>query len=258
MPENTASDPLRYEAIRLARDGAVATITLHRPQALNAITVTMLQELSDALRRIAADEQVAVVILTGEGRAFSAGVDLKELGKSRPEEGTVGGGLNGAAREVIRRIGDLPAVVMAKINGHCFTGALELALACDIIVTADEASFGDTHAKWGLRPTWGMSQRLPAIVGIARARELSYSARVFKGTDAAAWGLASVSCPLAELDATVAALAEAVAANSRGSLLAYKDLYRAAERMALPEGLAYEAATEYPITDTGARVRGFK
>ena len=218
----------------------------------------MLRELCSALEAIANDEAVSVVVITGEGRAFSAGVDLKALGRARPEEGTVGDGLNSAAREAIQRIGDLPAVVIAKINGHCFTGALELALACDVIVTADEASFGDTHAKWGLRPTWGMSQRLPTLVGIARARELSYTARVFKGTDAAAWGLAATSCPLAELDGVVASMADAIAANSRGSLLAYKDLYRAAQRLPMPDGLAYEASTEYLISDTGTRVGGFR
>ena len=131
-------------------------------------------------------------------------------------------------------------------------------LACDLAVAADGAKFGDTHAKFGLRPTWGMSQRLVAAVGITRARDLSYTARTFTGADAAAWGLISASVPLADLDAHVDALAATVAANSAGSLTAYKDLYRVALDRGLSDGLAYEAATGYEIADTEPRVAAFR
>ena len=147
---------------------------------------------------------------------------------------------------------------MAKVNGACFTGALELALTCDVVVAADEAVFGDTHAKWGLRPTWGMSQRLPHLVGFAQARYLSYTAKTFTGREAAQWGLVARSFPRADLDDEVAGIAATIAANSRGSLAAYKDLYRAAERLALPEGIGYEAATDYEIADTDDRIAGFR
>lgn len=247
-----------YETISSHTDGAVATITLQRPEALNALNPTILGELSDALTAVAADAGVNVVVLTGEGRAFSAGVDLKALGQQNPEQGAVGESLNDRARRVIEQLTTLEAIVIAKINGFCFTGALELALACDLIVTAEEAVFGDTHATWGLRPTWGMSQRLPRFVGLARARELSYTARRFTGVEAAAWGLAIRAVPAVELDGAVAELAAEIAANSRGSLLAYKDLYRASERLSLPDGLAYEADTSYVIEDTADRVGGFR
>jgi enoyl-CoA hydratase len=250
--------PTTYETITSEPDGPVTTITLRRPEALNAITPTMLGELSAALDEVAAGDTTSVVVLTGEGRAFSAGVDLKALGAQSPDSGEVGTSLNDRARRVIEQLSTLDAIAIAKVNGFCFTGALELALGCDLIVAADEAVFGDTHATWGLRPTWGMSQRLPRFVGPARARELSYTARRFSGQEAAAWGLAIASVPLAELDAAVAQLAEQIAANSRGSLLAYKDLYRASERLALPDGLAYEADTSYDITDTASRVSGFR
>ena len=247
-----------YEAIRVEVDAPVATVVLDRPEALNAITPGMLDELLDAFAKLGADPEVAVVVLTGEGRAFSAGVDLKALGGRSLDGGTVGDHLNDSARRLTALLGELDAVVIAKVNGFCFTGALELALACDLVVAADEATFGDTHAKWGLRPTWGMSQRLPLVVGPARARELSYTARTFTGAEAAEWGLAVRSHPRGDLDAEVAAMAEAVAANSRGSLLAYKDLYRVADRTSLADGLSYEAATEYPIDDTESRIAGFR
>jgi enoyl-CoA hydratase/carnithine racemase len=246
------------KSVRVELDPPVATITLDRPQALNAITPHMLAELAEALEQTSHQPAVAVVVLTGAGRAFSAGVDLKALGDHRLDGGKVGDLLDGPARRVIDLIGSLDAVVIAKVNGHCFTGALELALACDIVLAADEAVLGDTHAKWGLRPTWGMSQRLPWLAGAARARYLSYTAATFTGRQAADWGLVALACPRADLDAVAADVAAAVAANSRGSLTAYKDLYRAAERLPLPDGLAYEAATDYPIDDTEARLARFR
>jgi enoyl-CoA hydratase/carnithine racemase len=133
-----------------------------------------------------------------------------------------------------------------------------LALACDLMVVADEATLADTHAKFGLRPTWGMSQRLPALVGAARARELSYTARTFSGREAAAWGLAARSVPHDELDDAVAALAAELKANSAESFAAYKDLFRAAERLGLEAGLAYEAERDYPFSDTDERLAGFR
>jgi enoyl-CoA hydratase/carnithine racemase len=247
-----------YEQIRLEILDAVATITLHRPEALNAITVPMLEELAAALDEVAVQPGVAVVVLTGEGRAFSAGVDLKALGDRSLEGGAVGDYLDLPARAVIERIAALHAVVIAKVNGFCFTGALELALACDLVVTADEAKLGDTHAQWGLRPSWGMSQRLPRAVGPARARLLSYTARQFTGRQAEEWGLAALSCPAADLDAVVAEICSLIASHSRGALAAYKDLYRASERLPLPDGLAYEASTPYPIADTESRIAQFR
>jgi enoyl-CoA hydratase len=244
--------------VRVSVAGPVATITLSRPEALNAITRDMLVELAVALDDVSAREAVRVVVLTGDGRAFSAGVDLKALGERRLEGGSVGDLLDVPAREVIRRLTTIPQVVIARVNGFCFTGALELVLACDLVVTAGEAKLADTHAKWGLRPTWGMSQRLVRAVGVSRARELSYTARTFTGSEAAAWGLAVRAVPLAELDAAVAELAGAVAANSAGSIAAYKDLYRRALDTVQVDGLAYEAATPYPITDTEERLAGFR
>lgn len=249
---------MTYEQIRLEIDGPTATITLHRPEAMNAITVVMLGEILEALTTIASNAEVRTVVITGEGRAFSAGVDLKALGTRSLEGGAVGDYLDVPARAVIDAIAALEAIVIAKINGFCFTGALELALACDLIIAADEAKFGDTHAKWGLRPSWGMSQRLPHLVGPQRARLLSYSAMTFTGAEAAQWGLASASHPREGLDAAVAALAATIAENSKGALLAYKDLYRASDDLELAEGIAYEESTQYEIDDTEPRIAQFR
>jgi enoyl-CoA hydratase len=244
--------------VELRIEQGIATVVLSRPEVLNAITRTMLEELIAALDDISGDESVKVVVLTGAGKAFSAGVDLKALGGRALEGGAVGDYLDGPARDVIDRLTTLPKIVIARVNGFCFTGALELVLACDVVVVADEARLGDTHAKWGLRPTWGMSQRLARLVGIARARELSYTARTFTGTEAAEWGLAARSVQLDHLDGVVDELAQQLLANSMGSLVAYKDLYRRSLDSGQAEGLEYEAATSFVISDTAQRLASFR
>ena len=244
--------------IQLSREGTVATITLNRPDALNAITPAMLHRLGDVLTELADDADAHVIVLTGAGRAFSAGVDLKALGDRKLVDGKVGDILDLPARRVTELLSSMPAITVAKVNGFCFTGALELVLACDVIVAAAEAKFGDTHAKFGLRPTWGMSQRLPRLIGMAAARELSLSARTFDGAEARALGMVARVAPRGELDAATDDVVASIAANSIDALRAYKDLYRQAFELTLLEGLAYEARTEYPIGDTAERLAGFR
>jgi enoyl-CoA hydratase len=244
--------------VLISRQDAVATVTLNRPEALNAITPTMLVTLGDELEALAADESLRVVVLTGAGRAFSAGVDLKALGNREIVDGKVGDILDLPARRITSLLSEMPAITLARVNGFCFTGALELALACDIVIAAEEAKFGDTHAKFGLRPTWGMSQRLPRLIGLAAARELSYTARNFSGAEAAARGMVARAVALDELDAAVQDVVDSLIANSAGSLRAYKDLYREALEQPLGSGLAYEAATHYPIDDTATRLADFR
>lgn len=242
--------------VRTSIDGAVATVTLDRPDALNAITAEMLVQLGDAVAEFDDHPAVRVIVLTGAGRAFSAGVDLKALGDRELVDGAVGDVLDIPARAAIDRITTSPRVVIAAVNGFCFTGALEIALACDIVIAATEAKLGDTHAKFGLRPTWGMTQRLPRAVGIARARILSYTAATFTGAQAAEWGLAAEHVPAADLGARVAEVAATIAANSAGSLAAYKQLY--ANSLDLTSGLALEADSVFAIADSNDRVAGFR
>ena len=238
-------------------DEAVRTLTLHRPDALNALTPGLLSELADALADAAADASVRVVVLTGTGRAFSAGVDLKALQGTSVDGGNVSGGLNGPARRCTELLSTMPKVTIARVHGFCFTGALELALSCDLMVVAEEAKLGDTHAKWGLRPTWGMSARLVRAVGTVRARELSYTARTFSGRDAYDFGMASHCVPLDQIDATVAEVAAAIVANSPEALAAYKDLYRHGQDRGITGALGFEYETEYPMSGAGARLGTF-
>ncbi|MBT3330418.1 MAG: enoyl-CoA hydratase/isomerase family protein, partial [Rhodospirillaceae bacterium] len=162
---------MTYAHIIVGRDGPIATITLNRADAMNALTPEMLGEVDAALSDIAADPNINVLIMTGAGRAFCAGVDLKALQARGVDlsQGNVGDELNNAARGVIEKIESMPQATIAKVNGFTFTGGLELMLAFDIIIAAEEAKMGDTHAVLGFRPTWGLTQRLPRKVGSMRA-----------------------------------------------------------------------------------------
>ena len=247
-----------FKEITLTTVADTATLTLNRPEALNAITPLMLDEINAALDALTDRSDLRFLILTGAGRAFSAGVDLKALGDRRLKNGKVGDFLDLPARASIEKIESLPVPVIARINGFCFTGALEIALACDIIVVADKARIGDTHAKWGLRPTWGLSQRLPQRIGIAKARELSFTARTLNGQAAFDLGLANAVAPLDELDQHISGLIAEMRGNSAESFVAYKDLYRIAENDGLVAGLRYEADTDYSFSDTDDRLAEFR
>jgi len=246
-----------FETIDVRRAGDVATVTLNRPEALNAISPAMLEELNSAFAGFASSSGLRFVVLTGAGRAFSAGVDLKALGTRELVDGKVGDILDVPARALIDKIETLPMPVIARVNGFCFTGALEIVLGCDLVVVAESAKLGDTHAKWAIRPTWGMTQRLPRRIGMAKARELSYTARTIDGAEALALGIANRCVPSAMLDDAVAALIEEMRPNSAEAFAAYKDLYRAAENHSLAAGLRYEATTDYAFTETGARLGTF-
>src|SRR4030042_6517205 len=148
-----------YENLIYEKKDGVARITINRPSVMNAITPTLLGEMKTAVLEAGKDNEVKVIVITGAGRAFSAGVDLVALGDRKLDRGKVGPILDDPARELIDTIQDVPKIVIAMVNGFCITGAMEIMLGCDLVVAAEEAKFGDTHARWGLRPTWGLSQR---------------------------------------------------------------------------------------------------
>ena len=250
---------MSYTFIIVEISDRTATLTFNRPDALNALTPQLLQETEDALRQISADPDIGAVGITGAGRAFFAGVDLKALQAQGLDltKGNVGDDLNLTAQRVQKLLENMPQATIAKVNGICFTGGVELMLACDIVIAAEDAKFGDTHAKLGLRPTWGMTQRLPRRVGMMRAKELSFSARTIDGIEAARIGLALEAVPRDQLDGFVDQLCAAITANSSGSVAAYKDFYHAAENTGQDEGLDYEKRTTYDIPDVTDRMAGF-
>jgi enoyl-CoA hydratase len=242
-------------------NNGVLTISFNRPEAMNALHPEMLTGVAALVDKASADESVSVIVLQGAGRAFSAGVDLKVLQDIEPAFGRIGDLFDAPAKQAYQAIRSCQVPVIAKVHGACFTGALELALHCDFIYTTDSTKFGDTHTRFGLRPTWGMSQTLSQAIGIRKAKELSYTARVFKGDEAELLGLANKSVAGAkELDELVAARAAQIATNSRAAVAAMKDLYRMAQQgYAIDDALDKELLAEYTnILDTAERLAEFR
>lgn len=237
--------------LREDRDG-LATLTLNRPDKLNALTVALFSELRAHVLDLKGDESVHCVVLRGAGKCFSAGHDLSDIatGEAVPSRGW--------HSETLRMMEKLPQPVIAAVHGHCYTGALEVALACDFIVAADDARFGDTHAKWALTPVWGMSQRLPRRVGAATAKRLMFTADMIGADEAVRIGLAEYAVPRADFDAEIAALAARICANSAFSHRANKRLLDATDARALDAGLQWEVMeTEGRGPDMHERIAAF-
>ena len=233
--------------------GGLATLTLNRPDKLNALTVPMFLELRAHIDRIAEQtDEVGLVMVRGAGKCFSAGNDLAGIA------GGVEAPKPSYQSETIELLANLPQPVVCAVHGHCYTGALELALAGDLIIAAQSARFADTHSKWALTPRWGMSQRLPRRVGRAKASEMSFTARTYTGEQALAMGLVNECVPDDGFDAHLQALAEQILGNSWFSHRANKRLMRETEALPLPAGLAYEShRSEGRGPDTQARIAAF-
>jgi len=213
----------------------IATLTLNRPEVLNALSPALFEELRAHVDRIAGEtEAVGCVILRGAGRSFCAGNDLKAL-----RAGEVARAPHFHA-ETVDALEALPQPVVASVHGHCYTGALELVLACDLLVAAESARFADTHGRFGLVPMWGMSARLPHRVGELLAKEIMYTGRVLGGREAAERGLANLCVPDAELAAQTLELARRATASSWFSLRAVKALVQRARALPLPEAVRRE------------------
>ena len=182
-----------------------AVLTLNRPEAMNALSRGLMAALADAVDALEADPGVRVLVLTGAGRAFCAGLDLKELGSGA---GTLGRGDSGVAeKDPVASIGRFSGPVIGAVNGAAVTGGFELALACDVLYASDSARFADTHARIGIAPAWGLSQKLSRAIGPYRAREISFSGRWVAAEQAAAWGFVNRVLPADQLLAAARALA---------------------------------------------------
>ncbi|MGE5501382.1 MAG: enoyl-CoA hydratase, partial [Ignavibacteriales bacterium] len=158
--------------LTVEKEGAIAVVTLNRPEAMNAMSKAMRSELYKAMTALNDDPDVSVVILTGAGeRAFTAGLDLKELG-SDPKAMSAANA-EGADENPVKAIETCRKPVIGAINGVAITGGFEVALACDVLIASENARFADTHARVGIMPGWGLSQKLSRLIGIYRAKELS-------------------------------------------------------------------------------------
>jgi len=221
---------MTYETILLDRADGIGRITLNRPSSLNAINQRMVVEIDAALDDLEADPGVRVIIVTGAGRAFSAGRDMKEIG---------GAGHRSAA-ELWDRLEALGKPVIAAVNGLCYTGALSMILCFDMVIAAESAIFADTHTRFGMYHGGGATQRLRNAVGPLKAKEIILSGRKIDAHEAERIGLVNRTVPDAELDAAVTELAALVAANDPDALRVAKSLINLGARWGTAVGFDQE------------------
>jgi enoyl-CoA hydratase len=239
--------------LRATKNGA-AILTLNRPEKLNALSKDLVETLEEHVDKIARESKtIGLVILRGAGGNFSSGHDMAEVlaqvkAHAKPHHYI----------EVIDKIANLPQPVISAVQGHCSTGALELALAADLIVAAQSASFCDAYARWGLTPVWGLSLRLPHRVGTAKASEMMFTCRSYSGAEAHDMHLANFCFADERFEAELDALATDILANSWYSNQVNKRALIASNGLTLHDAHALDIfKNEGVAPDAAARVAAF-
>ena len=218
----------------------VLTLTLNRPSAMNALSRELRSELIEAFQRVTGDDSTGVIILTGAGRAFCAGLDLKELGTTGVDPSSTEAAV--ADGDIIHATARCDRPIIGAINGFAITGGFELALACDVLIASSEARFADTHARVGIMPGWGLSQKLSRLIGIGRAKELSLTGNYCGAEQACAWGLVNRVVAPAELLPTCRALAHDMLSCDPELLRGYKRVIDDGYAATFADGLRIEQA----------------
>lgn len=230
---------MAFETIVVERDGPVGLVTLSRPEKLNAMSLRMKGELVEALRDLDARPDVRVIVLTGAGdKAFVAGADIAEFaGRTTTDQWHLYE--RGTLYDAVDR---LEKPVLARINGYCLGGGLELALACDLRIASDRAVFGQTEINIGLLPGGGASQRLPRLVGPGAAMRLALTGDTIDAHEALRVGLVDEVVPHARLANRTSEVAGRIASKSAVAIRLAKAAVKAAARLPLGEGIRHEQA----------------
>ena len=239
MIPTAAQVPAAGEVVRVEVADRIAVVTLHRPEARNALSRQVLRELPAALRACDASDAVDAVVLTGADPAFCAGLDLKELGAGllsgevapapEAEADTAQQQADARPHRASPRRGPFPRMsipVIGAVNGVAVTGGLEIALACDFLVASERARFADTHARIGVMPGWGLTVLLPQAVGLRRAREMSLTGNYVDAYTALAWGLVNHVVPHDDLVGAARSLAADIVGNDPAGVQRMLTTYR--------------------------------
>jgi 2-(1,2-epoxy-1,2-dihydrophenyl)acetyl-CoA isomerase len=232
-----------YQTLLVDRAGALATITMNRPQARNALDLTMRQEMLAALDEIEADETARVLILTGSGEHFCAGGDVKTM-RARRQTAAEGRERVQMLNKMVLRLVDFPRPTIAMVDGYAVGAGTNLALCCDLIVASERAKFGELFNKIGLAPDGGGTWFLSRLIGLARAKELIFTGDVFDAAEAARIGLVNRVVPTGELRAVTRALAEKIAAGPPGVQRMAKHMVNRAATTDLAAALDLEAYSQ--------------
>lgn len=242
--------------VRLERRGAVAVLTLDRPERLNALNLATLDGIAAACRVLAADDGVRAVVVTGAGeKAFCAGADLKERSAMSPEEVRA---YSRKIRATFTALAELPQPVVAAVHGIALGGGTELALACDLRVADETAVFGQTEVRLGIIPGAGGTQRLPRIVGVARAKELIFTGRRVPAAEALAIGLVHEVVPAGRALPRALEVADAIAANAPLAVRAAKRAIDGGLDRPIADGLRAEGEAYETTLYTEDRLEGLR
>ncbi|MEZ5501252.1 MAG: enoyl-CoA hydratase [Halioglobus sp.] len=225
------------DTVLLEKHEGYAVVTLNRPQAMNALSRELRRDFVATFTDCTEDPTIRVIILTGAGKAFCAGFDLKELGSRASDSAAVE-----ADNVVARAMEAFDGPIIGAINGHCITGGFEMALACDILIASENARFADTHARVGMLPGWGLSQKLPRMIGLSRAREIAFTGAPIFAQQAYEWGLVNHVVPAEELLPRAIKLARDMCACVPQVLQQYRTLINHGYSMPLSDALEWEEA----------------
>ncbi len=228
---------MEEKKVIIQKDNHIATVTINEPKTLNALNSKLLEELGVAFDSLAADKDVRVIILTGADRAFVAGANIQEMSDLNYEEAKVFGA-KGAS--VFRKIETCPQPVIAAVNGFALGGGSELALACDIRIASEKAKFGQPEVGLGITPGFSGTQRLPRIVGQAKAKELIYTAKVISAAEALEIGLVNQVVAPESLMEEAQVLAATIAKQAPIAVQKSKKAINDGWDMAIDKGIDYE------------------
>jgi enoyl-CoA hydratase len=229
----------QHQPIIVEYHGTVALVTLNRPEAYNALNHDLSTAIVRTFDELATNASVHVIVLTGAGKAFCAGVDLKEL---TANPGVLKDGGMGTNSPMVRALRNCGKPIIGAINGPAVTGGFELALACDFLYATTNARFADTHARVGLLPGWGLSQKLGRLIGINRAREVSLTGNFIDAETAMTWGLVNKVCSPATLIEDSLAAAQQIAESNPQTISAMRSLMNDGDLLSLGEALELEGA----------------
>ena len=221
----------------VSANGQIGTLTIDRPEALNALSTQVLSELEIVIDQIAQERTLRVLVITGAGRSFVAGADIAEMVELTPEEALVFGE-HGA--RVFRKVELLYCPVIAAVNGFALGGGCELSLACDLRIASDKAKFGQPEVGLGIPPGFSGTQRLPRLIGAGAAKELIYTARVVKADEALTLGLVNRVVESDALMSTVTELAEEIASKSPRAVAISKRAINRGLQSDIDTGIAIE------------------
>ena len=230
---------MEFNNIILKIEDSIATLSLNRPDALNALSVELLNEFYEATLQVKADQSVKALLIRGEGRAFCAGADLLYFESILDDLQFMPEYVN-LLNKCLSQLELLPVPTIALVQGFALAGGLELMLACDMAIVAEDARIGDQHANYGLMPGGGSTQRLPRRVGLQRAMELLTTGRWISGIEAVDWGLALKAASIDSLEEVVDTLLDSLRNKSRVGLSMIKSVTYRGQDLSLADGLALE------------------